>query len=215
MDKNLDGLQLKIEEAKAQLSEATRKAIDFVDWKGAILSMKTKKGYNLEQFQDLETETELLLCGLTNPEQFPKELQTRMGITKIEVDDLINELNELIFKKIRDALVRTQENQNTQSFEEKKDADILKSAQIEINPRKPEIQTMDEVISSSRDDMLSKVENPELISPTPSIPLQKLSGSFQSETVKTEYSLPSVGKDKNTSMVPEKPKVDPYREIPN
>ncbi len=64
---------------------------------------------------------------------------------------------------------------------------------------------------------------PPVVAPTPntakpanSIFTQKLSGSFQLPTIKTEYSLPSLGKDKVAPSVSSKTvgSKDPYREIP-
>ena len=95
-------LQIKIEEAKEKLSKETRRAIDSVNWKTIILGIN--KQYNSLQLEELETETELLLCGLTNPEDYPQELEMRMKIPKSEVFSLINEIDRLIFRKIQEEL---------------------------------------------------------------------------------------------------------------
>ena len=176
--------------------------------------------------------------------------------------ELINELNESIFKKIREELMKGEKTQTTVaniapkkdesnrgsltiaeiSGENKRDADILKSAQIEITDGKPIIQNGGNTpVASSRADILSKVENPNLIEKAARIPTQnttsseidtkniqssiaaqKLSGSFQIPTVKTEYSLNNISKQNTpvgptstaVPVPPVKPKVDPYREIP-
>ena len=101
MDKTTNDYEKLITEAKAKLTKETNQAIDSVDLPSVILGIKEKRNYTLEQLDDLEIETELLLCGLTNPTDYPKELESRMGIPRTEVDSLINDLNELVFKKIR------------------------------------------------------------------------------------------------------------------
>ena len=80
MENTTDLLQIKIEKAKAQLSDDTLNAINAVDWKAVILSIRETKGYSFEQLGDLETETELLLCGLLSPENYSKELENRMHL---------------------------------------------------------------------------------------------------------------------------------------
>jgi len=99
MDIIIDRLQTKINEAKALLRKESREAIDAVNWKYVIQGINEK--YSTEQIEDLTTETELLLCGLLKTEDYPKELQTSMLLTRGEVDLLINQLDILIFKKIQ------------------------------------------------------------------------------------------------------------------
>ncbi len=105
-DTPLDMLQIKIERAKELLPEATKHAINSVDWRAEILGLKEKKGYSLEQLEDLELETELLLCGLLNPADYPKKLEEALKITKPQVDLLVNEMNELVFNKIKNFLMQ-------------------------------------------------------------------------------------------------------------
>jgi hypothetical protein len=101
MEKEKDSLGIKIYQAMSLLSEEARDAISSVPWRGAILEMRETKGYSFEQLDTLEIETELLLCGLVSIEDYPKELESRMKITKTEVDSLIDQMNESVFKKIR------------------------------------------------------------------------------------------------------------------
>lgn len=115
MENTINALQKRIDEARNQLTEESRGAIDSVNWKSIILGMTEK--YNPEQLDDLETETELLLCGILNTDDYPKELQNRMKIPREEVMPLINELDKQIFKKIQAELEKRIEeerkNQNT------------------------------------------------------------------------------------------------------
>ena len=104
MENTTDILQTKIDQAKANLPKESREAIDAVNLKSIILGINGD--YNSEQLENLETETELLLCGLLNPEDYPKELETRMMISKTQVEKLINEMDRLVFKKIQDEMVK-------------------------------------------------------------------------------------------------------------
>ncbi len=160
MTDTVDLLQIKIEKAKANLPEETLNAISAVDWKAAILGMRQSKGYNFEQLGDLEIETELVLCGLLSPEDYPKEIEKRMGISKMAASELVNEMNMLVFKKIKEELIKNSERkkifanrtneqrtstparveippQATIPLEvgiSKKDTEVLKSAGIEVVP---------------------------------------------------------------------------------
>ena len=131
-DTPLDILQIKIDKAKENLPQETRKAIDSVDWRAVILGMRERKGYSLEQLEDLELETELVLCGLSLPENYPKELEDKMKIPRSQVDLLVNEMNELVFKKIKDELIRN--NQRKDIFVKKTEEIINTTATINKNP---------------------------------------------------------------------------------
>jgi len=227
MDTPIDVLQIKIERAKDNLPKETKKAIDSVDWRAFILSLREKKGFSFEQLEDLELETELLLCGLVPPEDYPKEIEKRLGISKSQVDLLINEINEGIFHKIREELVKNTERQelfikkegenNYQlpitNYELKDKEEPIKNNQLRITNE--ESKSNDELpITSYELKSNEKKENE-------SIPFQKLSGSFQIPTIKTEYSLNKFTKEEDrTKIIPPTDKmktsrIDPYRIDPS
>lgn len=190
MEDTTDLLQIKIDKAKSQLPEEIQNAINAVDYKAVILEMRKTKGYTFEQLGDLETETELLLCGLLTPGNYSKELENRMHLPKTEVNELIKEMNDRVFAKIKENLIKRTE----EKTQEKTDTQILSSAGIEI---------IDE----------NKKETKE----APSILTQKLSSSFQIPIAKTEHSLENI--TKTNIIIPQntkasKPTIDPYREIP-
>ena len=130
MDTPLDILQIKIERAKENLPPETRKAINSVDWKAVILGMRETKGYSLEQLEDLELETELVLCGLSLPENYPKELEEKMKIPRPQVEQLVTEMNNLVFRKIKDELIKN--NQRKDIFVKK--TEEINQAPINNNP---------------------------------------------------------------------------------
>ena len=237
IENNVDLLKIKIDKAKSELSPKTVRAIDAVNWQAVILSLRETKGYSFEQLGDLEMETELLLAGLLSPDDYPKELQNRMGISKAETDNLVNEMNTLVFKRIREEMVRNTGRTETpeQSFIQqpptpKKEelgvnATIMKSAGIEIMPTNlssivelPAGKTTAPAITTptNREEMLKNIEKPEPIAKIEMHPMleQKMSTSFQIPMVKTEHSLDNLSK--TSASVPQAPrayppKADPYR----
>ncbi len=241
MADEVDLLKIKIETAKADLPEATRKAIDAVDWKAAILGLRESKGYSFEQLGDLETETELVLNGLLRPEDYPHELEKRMNIPKSKADELVNEMNQLVFAPIREEIVKNAAREKafaprpatTPAMEIKtkptfmpnppavkeNEAAILHSAGIKIiDPTQPTAVAPVQVAPinpSARPDL----SVPELKAPAPSILTQKLGGSFKIDTTKTEHAIntPSTKQNSpNISGIKVYPKgQDPYRIAPD
>lgn len=260
MNDTVDLLQIRIENAKKNLPEETLNAIAAVDWRAVILGMRTSKGYDFEQLGDLELETELLLCGLTDPADYPKELEKRMRISRAQANELVSVMNNLVFKKIKEELIKNTErkkvfaNKNKIETEIPKtatkesvqinntDTSVLKSAGIEVVPEPIPARNAFSIPASNasrsdagwadaggenREEILKKVENPEE-KVVHSILKQKISGSFQMPTVKTEHSPENISKDPDTSVKPALTppdtgggesskadyKVDPYRMMP-
>ncbi len=194
-----------------------------------------------------------------------------MGITKSAAHELVEDMNLLVFKKIREELIRNTERkkifvksvsplvekEGTESGnpkittsaspfvpnkEEKNETGILGKAGIEIIPTPntisiadigegkkdllPEIMPTNLPANMNREDMLQKIEKPELINkpviaaPAPSIqkeevhPLlaQKLTSSVQIPAAKTEHTLENITKTVPSSYPPKK---DPYRLSPD
>jgi hypothetical protein len=234
----IDALQIRIEKAKADLPQETLQAINAVDWRNALLEIKAKKGFSIEKLEDLELETELMLCGLSNPSNYEKEIRERLDLSPMEAKDIVTEMNDKVFKKIRDAFAKIMEEKNSkieqkvQIPETKEDMSVLKQAGIEVidnqkiqNDFINKEEKEDNIGDLDRANMLNEVENPELIKKTmPTMVMQKLSSSFNIPTTKTEYSLDNMTKegDKKTTptivpvqksipTVKSAPKIDPYR----
>ncbi len=206
----IDLLQIKIEKAKSQLTDETLNAINAVDWKDAILKMRTSKGYSFEQLGVLETETELVLCGLLNPRDYSKELENRMGISKQETNELVNKMNEQVFSKIKEELIKSSERKSTplptqipsaieKPAEQKNDNNILSNAGIEILPEENNLPVPEKLEINTA---------PKTITQTPSISAQKLSAPVQTPAVQTNHTLENITKTVPTTY----PKNgDPYR----
>ena len=229
MDDIIDLLQVKIENAKAKLPEATLNAINAVDWKAVILGMREKHGYTFEQLGDLDLETELVLCGLSDPKDYPKEIQTRMGLTKEQTNDLVREMNDLVFSKIKEELIKNSERKKTFTNNAEQTNRLNPTQVKEISsisgyskfrtPSLEEIQKRNEKAETKKTTAnilgsaeIKIVETKEKIHP---MLKQKFSGSFQMPTIKTEHSLDNLSKPSTEEMktpVSAYPaKQDPYR----
>ncbi|MFA5751333.1 MAG: hypothetical protein WC898_03525 [Candidatus Paceibacterota bacterium] len=232
-DTPIDLLQIKIEKAKKELSDETLQSINAINWRDIILGMRQKRGYSFEQLETLELETELLLCGLLSTEDYPKELEARMGLQKVQVNDLLNELNETIFKKIREEFIK---------IEERKKIEEFKTPSVDIKDNKESIKVKEsDFVTQSPKEVLQNLENKkelssaindkEIAEPKPiskekePLPIisQKFSSPTKTETKKTEYTFTNTKEkkdeiiqktDKPTVADTSQKQVDPYREIP-
>jgi len=229
MTNTVDLLQIKIEKAKRELPVETANAIASVDWRAAILGLREKKGYTFEQLGDLELETELLLCGLVSPEAYPGELEKRMGISGAQANELVNEMNGLVFRKIREELIKNterkkifqknlgeQESQESHEIPTKRDTPAMPKAQT-VQTGKLEIETSQKPSAHPvRGLAHNEVASPQDLGGATSngthpILAQKLSGNFQTKVVETEHTLDNLTPSNKPSPAP---KIDPYREVP-
>jgi hypothetical protein len=250
MDNDKDNETAKlIKERFDALPKMVQDAILSSNYENSLLEIGKKYQLNVEQMGFLEQETTLTMMGLTAVTDFETELANELKIDKTKVAQIVADINEKVFFNIRTLLKlmntpagekpsvdeeideKPLQTQTTKTTEQKKDTDILKSAQIEINPTNLPVakeETKDGVLEQ-RTDMLSKVENPDLINKEAdakkiqSIAAQKLSGSFNIPAQKTDYSLDNISKSTNTPVASASapknistsiPKTDPYREIP-
>jgi hypothetical protein len=184
--------------------------------------MREKYGYSFEQLGDLETETELVLCGLLSPQDYLREVGSRLKLQSSKAKELVNDMNELVFKKIREELIKTTERKQkfTKKTQEEKDVltkdlHILREAGIEIAPEENKFPVPEKLEIGGK---VLEIKEPEAKTPaTHPILAQKLSGFSQSEVVKTEHTLENITKT-NTPVQPtiksKIPSIDPYREIP-
>jgi len=227
MQDTIDLLQIKIERAKAQLSEDTLGAIATVPWQAAILKMRETKGYSFEQLNDLEIETELLLCGLVSSQDYPKELENRMKVSRAEANELVVEMNKEVFSKIKEELIKITErkkmsgkNSPLEEYQAGRGGQNPSTLSLQATPQEgnrhdttKEEKTNTQVLKSAGIEITNGREKSEIHQ----ILARKLSGPFQIPSVKTEHTLENITKTGVSSPVntqTDKPRLDPYREVP-
>jgi len=219
----IEELQKKFE----SLPEDLRWAIMSANVDENITEIGKDLGLNVAQMGQLSLETHAVMFGFTPLDKFEESVKASLVLPDEKIKAIINAVNEKVLKNIREQLMALQGVKKED--ENKKDVDILKSAQIEITDGKTNTQNESPTpATSSREDILSKVENPSLINKEAdaqkiqSIAAKKLSGSFNIPTQNTNYTLNNLSKqstsvNQNPVNIPpttSMPKVDPYREIP-
>jgi len=208
-----------IKEKFDSLPESIKKLIMSSHYEDTLIEIGQKNQLNVEQMGILERETTMVMMGLTSTTSFEVDLTRELDVDRLKGSQIVKEINEKIFIKIRELLklmntpvgeepsLEEEEEETSVSDEHKEEPqnDILKSAGIEILPT---------TIPGE------KAHN--------TMPAQKLSGSFQIPATKTDYSVENLSKSSPKKITPipiptipiptppksYPPKADPYREIP-
>ena len=205
-------MQITLEEIQKKfesLPEDLKWAIMAANVDEKITQIGKDNNLTVEQMGQLSLETHMVMFGFTHPDKFEASVKASLQLPDEKNKTIVNKINETILKDIREKLMSLYGKQ-----EEKNNDEILNKAGIEINKEEP-ISTSDGLATGvgkpdNRDEMIKKVEDPELIAKEiqnkkimQSISAQKLSGSFQIPNTKTEYSLNNMSKSAKT---PEGPK---------
>lgn len=230
-DKDKNELKEQIAIARATLTPETREAIDSVDWKSMVVAMRESKKFSFSQIETLGTETEKVLVGLIGGEAYKRELRNKMELQEGDLNKLIAEMNERVFKKIKENLVlKLGANRNTTSVkalevpmvraipEEEistEESQVFETAGISLSkPPAPEGKWAEGLGAPS--EMIAQIENTDLI-PKNVTPVmeKKLTTSFQMPKVETKYEVTAGSSPKKIEVEPVAkpsiPKVDPYR----
>lgn len=80
--------------------------------KNKITNIGTKNRLSIEELGTLQLEIYLVLLGLIHPDNFPITLSENLKIEKTKLDQIINEVNEQVFRDIREKLKEAYEKTN-------------------------------------------------------------------------------------------------------
>lgn len=139
MDQDLENL---ISDSFKKLSPELRLAIGKLPLTDITQRIAFKNNLHIDQSGALYTETLLVLLGIEKMESLSSNLQRELGMQGAQLQTIINELNENVFKTIRENL------QDPQAF---------------VPPSTPQNRA---IINPARTEILSQIENP-----SPSRPL--------------------------------------------
>lgn len=99
-------LKQQFEEQLTYLPDINQQALKSFDWATELISIGHGYGLHVDQLEDLQIETMLVMVGLTPPDQYETELITRLALSPIEATRIIEEVNKKIFSPIHDYIVR-------------------------------------------------------------------------------------------------------------
>ncbi len=242
MEITIEEIQKKFDE----LPEDIKWAIIEADVENKIIEIGKKENLNVAQMGQLALELNAAMFGFYPLDKFADSAKASLQLSDDKMKAIVDDVNTLILKSIREKMRESRTETSTETkipintvktlvTDQQTQKEVLGSAGIEIITSKEEIKQKTEAPMEKREDMLEKVEKPELIGkeieiparteskePTPSIISSKLSGSFKMPAVKTEHSLQNITKTAAPANAPRVataasnkiPTVDPYREIP-
>jgi hypothetical protein len=202
MEITLEEIQKKFE----GLPEDLKWAIMGANIDDKIIEISKSQGLNLEQMGQLSLEAHMEIFGFTEADKFEESVKKSLNLPDEKTKAIVDAVNEKIFKEIR------------RKMNEPVDATPPK---VEVAPEKNDSQALSEhgieiIDTNKKKENLPVSENLEFKKDLASISARKLSIPTQSGTTKTDHSLPNISPAgtpvQNTDS--DKPKVDPYREIP-
>lgn len=177
-------------------------------WEEHLVEIGKKNALRVDQIGNFQTETVLVLLGLTHPDEYGKELQKRLNIVAPKAEAIVKDAEELIFKNIRERLKEVY-TANRQTGIPAADAVFEKSG-IELTPDLP--PNMPQTSGEDRKTLLADVENPLLI-PNPTVVGKDIVASKLTETFTIPKKVTDQSLGGQTPMTPSaKRPADPYHE---
>ena len=154
----------KLDDSLMKLPLDVQNAILKSNYKNSLYTISKNHNLNVSKMWVLEKAVIDTMLGKLSPDGFGKYIQKNIQLTPEENTSLINEVNDKIFKVIREGMMDNSKTSAPTNNPRKviEDSDILMQAGIEIT--KPE-EKISEPISKmeERDELLSKVEHPDQI----------------------------------------------------
>ncbi len=202
-----------IKEQFAKLPPEIRQAVASFDWESKVQEIGQKNSLHVDKLATLQDEIFLVIIGLVYPDDFINQIKSRLGLPDDKIKTIVNDSNEMIFRPIREALVKIYDEEfkdaNLETTEE--EMSTVDSVHEETRPADAQGYGM------AREDLLRAIENPPR---TESIKIvsDKMAGNFSLPKVETDYSImkpaaaPGSGEAKEETA--NAPKIDPYRERP-
>ncbi len=184
-----------------KLPEEVKKAVVESGYHDKLYAIGEKNNLNVIQMGKLEETATNVVIGNIHPDKFEEKLKEKLGTSGELTKNIAGEINTRILAPIREKMEVAYEKTKAPSYEIK--PEIKAPSQIGIKIIRPEINAM-ELKAGNKAEAPSVSQTPK----TNPIMMQKLSGSFQAPTVKTDYSM------KPASDTTKKNMADPYRELP-
>lgn len=98
-------LRQSFEEQLVYLPEINQQALKSFDWATELLSIGKNYGLHIDQLEDLQVETMLVLVGLVQVTNYQSELINRLAVSPSEANRIIEQVNDRIFQPIHDYIV--------------------------------------------------------------------------------------------------------------
>ncbi len=155
-------------------------AIKLSDWERTVFNIGREHKMHIDDIDILSVETILTMIGLEHPKHFPDNIQKRIGLNDDELMNIVDEINNRLFSKIRDALKVHYEKVSAGEIMADEEKDELHHAGVELEdnyvPRtdKKPLITMVDTQKPTQEKLVVAVPPPEPEKPPVSVPEQQV-----------------------------------------
>ena len=87
------------------LPEISQQAINSFNWVGVLLDIGRSYALQLDELEDLQVETMMLITGVATPDEYESELSGLLPLSKIELGKLIGDINNKVLTPIHDYII--------------------------------------------------------------------------------------------------------------
>lgn len=192
-----------IAEQMRKIPSEVREAINSSDWERTIFNIGREHKMHIDDIDTLSVETILTMIGLEHPKDYPENIQKRIGLNDEELMNIVEQVNERLFSKIREALRIHYEKVATGEIMADDEKDELHHAGVDLDDDYAPMTEKKEILTM----IDKKVPEPKLesavstnIPPKPPV-----------VEVKAPINIPQKLMEEKVIKIPEI-KFDPYRE---
>jgi hypothetical protein len=104
-NKNMDKEKQQIIDAYNKLPNDIQEAIKSVGFGHSVQEIGKKYKLHIDQLGELEDETTLVMLGVVHPMDFLSDIKFRLEIDDKKTNDIVHDINEQIFKPIKNSLM--------------------------------------------------------------------------------------------------------------
>jgi restriction endonuclease len=122
-----------INEQMQKIPPEVRMVIENSDWERTVFNIGRAHKMHIDDIDALSIETILTMVGLEHPKDFSNNLQKHTGISNDTLAEIVDEINERLFTKIRQALQEYYEKVSAGEIMAPEEKDELHHAGIELD----------------------------------------------------------------------------------
>jgi hypothetical protein len=87
------------------LPEISQQAISSFDWVNILLDIGKSYALQLDELEDLQVETMMLIVGITPADEYEQELGSVLPLSKTDLNKLLTDINTKILEPIHDYII--------------------------------------------------------------------------------------------------------------
>ena len=205
--------EINFQELESKLPSDLKTAIYSADSSTAIENISKKYGLHIDQMGKLAEETGLVMLGVTHPKDFISNLAKRLQVDQLTAKSIAQDVNEQIFKKVRESLMKIHGLGETPAETPKTEKPEVK-VEIKMEPKPLEIRPVPPAQPEEKPGMTFPEKSHESIFRTPSEVHEMDGKTLGTESVPKNGGITELVEAVKKDKEQERPQVkfDPYRE---